>query len=96
LFFLKSILNSSAPIDRGGWWWNTIWAIFAICFGGYVAVFTEKEIQTQIRWAKKWNSRLRITLWPIEREKYNFNFTRSMGALFVLIGIAVLIKNLIG
>ncbi len=96
IIFLKSILNSACPIDSDPWWLNIAGSIFFICYGLYVAIFTEKEIQGYIKLAQKWHSRLKIKLWPTEREKYNFNFTRSGGILMFMIGTALLIKDLVG
>lgn len=98
ILFITTILQEPVTTDPIAWWWETCWSVFAICLGGYFAIYTDKSIHKNHQWFLRLYEKTGVSIFKHQAEgmlkPYMYPFARAMGILFVLIGLVLLCRNL--
>ena len=98
LIFIPSIIREGAPIDLTYWWYTTVWALFAIGFGGWFTIFTRQFIERCKRQFEFFYRKTRFFVFRLQAEgmskSYMYPFARALGILFFIIGVVMLVQNL--
>jgi hypothetical protein len=98
ILFITTISQEPVTTDPITWWWETCWSVFAICLGGYFAIYTDSFIHKNYQQFLQLYEKTGVSIFKHQAEgilkPHMYLFVRAMGILFVLTGLVLLFRNL--